>query len=100
MKTVRVATTKTGQSYIVNHIDFGSASSPSADPIVRCWGEVVAVRFNRTTSAVGDAKHAASKAFVQSAVTLSEGPRNIALMTRLIEQAKRAARAGVLPGYR
>ena len=100
MKMVQIATTKDGKTYIVNHVDFGSPKSPSADPIVRCWGEVVSARFDRVTRTVGDMKHAPSKAFVQSAVTLSEVPRNIALMNRLIEQAKRAARAGALPGYR
>ncbi len=100
MRTVRIATTKDSRSYIVNHVDFGSPKSPAADPIVRCWGEVVSARFDRVTRAVGDMKHAPSKAFVQSAVTLAEVPRDFALMNRLIGQAKTAARSGALPGYR
>lgn len=45
-------------------------------------------------------KHASSKAFVQSAVTLSEVPRDMTLMNLLLRQAKAAARSGALPGYR
>lgn len=88
----RIATTKDGKSYVVNYIDFGTTRDPKADPVVRCWGEVVGYKGAQR-------KHADSKAFLQSVVTLTEVDGGVELSKRLFEQANAQARAGALPGY-
>src|SRR3954470_5887103 len=88
----RVATTQDGKSYVVNHIDFGSSRAPLADPVVRCWGEVVSSRG-------ASRKHAGSKAFLQSVVTITEVDGGVALSVKLFAQANAQAERGALPGY-
>jgi hypothetical protein len=58
---------------------------------VHCWGELVSYRGRKT-------KHAESKTFLKSAVTVSEEPKDYALMDALFEQGiarRRAAGWGI-----
>lgn len=85
--SVRLATVKaTGERYIVTSVDFGSGK-------VYCRGELVRARGLSTT-------HAAARCFTVAAVELATVEKTDALVGALFAQAKSAARAGRIPGYR
>jgi hypothetical protein len=78
MKTVRIATTKTGQQYVVNQVDFRTDR-------VHCWGEVQAWAGSERRGLV-TLTHEEAKAFPLTEVTLTEVPRTIALADKLLKQ--------------
>jgi len=84
----RIAEVKaTGRKYIVQAIDF--RAKPEA--IVRCWGEVSSAKEARNGGA--STRHGESKAFVKSAVEITEVTFTWAIAKELWEQAQQIKRA-------
>jgi hypothetical protein len=88
IRKVRIATVKqTGRKYLVQQIDFQA----KPEPIVRCWGEVESAKA--TSNGGGSSRHGESKAFVKSAVEITEVEKTWDLIDELWQQSQQAKRA-------